>query len=81
MTRHRVLTFASYAEVLGGTSLEVDLPDVATVADVIRALRALPGGASLPGLPLVAVNRRLAEPGTSVRPGDELALLPPLAGG
>jgi molybdopterin converting factor small subunit len=81
MTRHEVLTFASYAEVLGSARVEVQLPTRATVDDLIRALRALPGGASLPTLPLVAVNRRLAEPGAPITPGDELALLPPLAGG
>jgi molybdopterin converting factor small subunit len=79
--RHDVLTFASYAEVLGSAMLTVELPEPATVNDLIRALRALPGGASLPTLPLVAVNRRLAGSGTPITAGDELALLPPLAGG
>ena len=81
MMHHTVLTFASYAELLGSAELEVELPEPAMVDDLIHALRALPGGGSLPTMPLIAVNRRLAESGTSITPGDELALLPPLAGG
>lgn len=81
MTRHRVAAFARYAELLGGSSLDVDLPDRATVADLITALRSLPGGASLPATPLVAVNLEVADAATVIAPGDALAVLPPLAGG
>ncbi len=81
MTRHRVLTFASYAEVMGSAMLEVELAEPATVADLISALRRLPGGDSLPVTPLIAVNLELASSTVPVAAGDELALLPPLAGG
>jgi molybdopterin converting factor small subunit len=81
MRQHQVTTFARYAELLGGQSLAIELPDPATVADLILALRSLPGGDSLPATPLVAVNLELADRATPVRPGDALALLPPLAGG
>lgn len=79
--KQRVTTFARYAELLGGPDLDVELPDPATVADLIVALRSLPGGAALPASPLVAVNLRLADGGTPIQPGDALAVLPPLAGG
>lgn len=81
MTRHRVATFARYAELLGGQTVDVELPDRATVADLITALRSLPGGGSLPGSVLVAVNHRLAPSDTPIATGDSLAVLPPLAGG
>ena len=81
MTTQSVLLFARYAEVLGATQVDVELPAGATVADLIRALRALPGGALLPDRPFVAVNRIHARPDQPLAPGDELALLPPLAGG
>jgi molybdopterin converting factor small subunit len=81
MTSLRVLVFARYAELLGAGSVEVALGEQATVRDVISALRALPGGAVLPPDPLVAVNLAQAAPDHPVRATDEVALLPPLAGG
>jgi molybdopterin converting factor small subunit len=41
----------------------------------------LPGGARLPERPLVAVNRRHARLDAVLVEGDEVALLPPMAGG
>jgi molybdopterin converting factor small subunit len=81
MTRYRVATFARYAELLGSSSLEIDLPEPATTSQVVAALKGLPGGAALPERPLIAVNQVLTTAEESVGPGDELALLPPLAGG
>jgi molybdopterin synthase sulfur carrier subunit len=76
-----VLLFASYADALGGPSISVDLPDRATVADVVAALARKPGAESLPPVPLVAVNQRFASMSTPVNVGDEIALIPPVAGG
>jgi molybdopterin converting factor subunit 1 len=76
-----VLLFASYADALGASSLSVDLPAGATVADVLTSLRAKPGAAQLPPSPLVAVNQRYATASTIVRAGDEVAVIPPVAGG
>ena len=76
-----VLLFASYADALGASSLRVDLPVDATVADVLARLRARPGAERLPPSPLVAVNQRYATAASLVRPGDEVAVIPPVAGG
>ena len=81
MTLHRVVTFARYAELMGGNQLEVELPEPATVNDLIIALRSLPGGDLLPEHPLVAVNLSQAALDHRVDPGDELSLLPPMSGG
>jgi len=81
VTTRTVLLFARYAELLGAETVDVTLEDGATVADLVAALRALPGGESLPALPLVAVAHAKAA-FDSVLPADaEVALLPPLAGG
>jgi molybdopterin converting factor small subunit len=77
----RVLLFASYAEALGLDLLEVSLDRGATVGDAVERLRTLPGGESLPLKPLCAVNLSQARLDTRLATGDELALLPPLAGG
>ena len=77
----QVLLFASYAEMLGIDILELSLDGGATVADAVERLRSLPGGESLPAKPLCAVNLSQARLDTRLATGDELALLPPLAGG
>jgi len=76
-----VLLFASYADALGAPSVSVDLPDEATVADVLAAIARRPGAELLPALPLVAVNQRYAATSVRVNAGDEIALIPPVAGG
>lgn len=76
-----VLLFASYADAFGAPSISVDLPANATVADVVSAFRARPGGELLPASPMVAVNQRYAPPSTRVNAGDEVAFIPPVAGG
>jgi molybdopterin converting factor subunit 1 len=76
-----VRLFASYAESLGASEMELDLHDGATIDDVIQSISKLPGAERLPPLPLVAVNRSYASKGTAVRDGDEVALIPPVAGG
>jgi MoaE-MoaD fusion protein len=77
-----VRLFARYAEALGAERVEVTLSSPATVADVLRALRAeVPAASALPARPLCAINLDHALPSTPVTDGAEVALLPPLAGG
>jgi molybdopterin converting factor small subunit len=73
--------FASYADMLGASQINVSLPPRARVADVVAAVRSLPGASSLPLRPRVAVNHSFAEPDVAVDAGDEIALIPPVAGG
>jgi sulfur-carrier protein len=77
----RVLLFASYADTLGFDSVELRLTPPATVGDVVDRLRALPGGERLPPKPLCALNLTHVRSDTPLSGGDELAVLPPLAGG
>jgi len=76
-----LLLFASYADALGASSLDVDLPHESTVGDLVSAIRARPGAEHLPPSPLVAVNQRYAPMQSIVHDGDEVALIPPVAGG
>jgi molybdopterin synthase sulfur carrier subunit len=76
-----VLLFASYAEGLGLESVRVALPALATVGDALEHVRSLPGGERIPPKPLCAVNLAHAALDTPLSEGDEVALLPPLAGG
>ena len=77
----RVLLFGSYAEAAGRTSLTLTVPAPATVASVLRLLRARADGARLPERPLCAVNLAHVRLDAPVSQGDEIAILPPLAGG
>ncbi len=78
----RVLLFATYADLAGRESVDLQLTVPATVGDVLRQLRAvLPGTKGIPERPLVAVNQVHARLDSPVQDGDEVALLPPMAGG
>jgi molybdopterin converting factor small subunit len=82
MGRISVRFFARYAELAGCESSEVNVSTPATVADVIAKVRdVFPGTQAIPARPLAALNRRQVKLDASVTDGDEVALLPPLAGG
>ena len=81
MSTVTVQLFASYAESFGGATLELPLKSGSTVADVLNCLRLLPGASILPDSPRVAVNRKFASAEQLVDVGDEIALIPPVAGG
>jgi len=77
-----VRLFARYAEVTGVERLELALRNGATVADLLATLRIqVPGFAQLPARLLCAVNLVHVLPSQTLRDGDEVAILPPLAGG
>lgn len=83
MTDHqiRILLFARYAELVGRGQIDADGSALNTVADAVALVRSLPGGSAIPERPLVAVNATQAALGSPIAAGDEVALLPPLAGG
>lgn len=74
-----VLFFASYRERAGGPRRELELPAGARVSDLLRRLRE--EGLDLPESASVAVNRRYAAGDRELEEGDEVALIPPVAGG
>lgn len=75
------LLFASYADALGRSSVPVTLAAPATVGALVERVRALPGADRLPPAPLVAVNAAYARADHVLADGDEVALIPPVAGG
>jgi MoaE-MoaD fusion protein len=78
----RLLLFAAYAELAGADELELQVASPARVADVLRAFQQQVAIADrLPPRPLVAVNQTHAATDTLVQHGDEVAILPPMAGG
>ena len=76
-----LLLFASYADAFGTPSMGIDMPDDSTVGDLLAEIARRPGAHVLPKMPLVAVNQRYAQASTRIFSGDEVALIPPVAGG
>lgn len=82
----RILYFARLRETLGKEGEELVLPEkVGDVAALMNFLQSR-GGAwttELGGAKVVrvAVNQEMAQPGTRIREGDEIALFPPVTGG
>lgn len=75
-----MLLFGVYGEMGGLREHRVSLPAGSRVADVVETLRVTPG-LELPDQPVVAVNQAYAHPDTQLSEGDEVALIPPVAGG
>lgn len=76
----RVMLFASWADALGARSVDVEVGEGATAGDVLAALATRANGAALPK-PALAINRQLARASDPVRAADEIAVIPPVAGG
>ncbi len=80
--RIRLLFFAFYRDLAGVDSLDLDLPEGTTARQAVDRVRAHGNGTSrLPAEPAVAVNQEIAGLETVLNEGDEVALLPPVAGG
>jgi MoaE-MoaD fusion protein len=79
--RVQVRLFAGLRERAGTDRLEIELPDDAHVADVLAAMAGTPVGELRPRECVVAVNREYATIDEPVKPGDEVALVPPVSGG
>jgi MoaE-MoaD fusion protein len=80
--RVRVLLFAALREGVGEKSLDLELRDSATLADLLARLEADHAAlARYRGRMLVAVNQERAPLATPLSDGDEIALLPPVSGG
>lgn len=76
-----VLLFASYADAFGSRRLEVPVTAPCSTTELVAAMRTLPGGERLPANPLIAVNKAFVRGDLIVQPLDEVALIPPVAGG
>jgi MoaE-MoaD fusion protein len=76
-----VRLFAGLRERAGTDRLEVELPDGATVGELLDALAGTPVGPIGPRQCVVAINREYADAGQPIAAGDEVALVPPVSGG
>jgi len=80
--RVRLLFFAVLRDIAGTNETELDLPSVTRAADVWQRLRAEhPQLAGYAQPPMTAINETYASADAVLREGDELAFIPPVAGG
>jgi MoaE-MoaD fusion protein len=70
-----VRLFAGLRERAGSAHVDVELPDGATVGELLAALELAPRSC------VAAINREYADAGARIAPGDEVALVPPVSGG
>ncbi len=80
--RLRVRYFASIREFTGLPEEEIEISEGSTAENLKRKVQVM--HASLEGQEtniLVAVNGSFVEPKRALRPGDEVALFPPVSGG
>lgn len=82
MPNVRVLLFARLSELAGMRETEVEIGEGLTVRDAYALLAERhPAIADLNGVVMYAVNSEYVEADHPLRPGDELALIPPVSGG
>ena len=78
----RLLFFAVLRDITGTSSADLEIPEGTRAADVWQRLcldyQRLAGYTQPP---MTAINESYAAPDTVLRDGDELAFIPPVAGG
>lgn len=80
--RVRVLYFAAFREAVGSEEQPREIPERSSVGDLWRALSTeVPLFARFGSIPPAAVNRSYVGVDTVLHEGDEVAFLPPVAGG
>lgn len=78
----KVLFFGQLKDVVGGAEERVELPAGACVRDLLNHFQQrFPRWEEFRPSIAVAVNQHYAEGGAALKPGDEVAFLPPVSGG
>jgi len=76
-----IRNFGATADIIGQKSLEVELPNAATIEDLEAYLfETYPSLKDLASL-LIAVNEEYGESGLQLDERDTIALIPPVSGG
>ena len=80
--RVNLLYFASFRDAAGRSEEVRELPEGTRVGELWDSVaRGIPKLSAFPAMPPAAVNREYVPGDTVLRDGDEVAFLPPVAGG
>ena len=77
----RLLFFAILKDITGKSETELSLPEGTVAGDVWTSMRSQYAQLAGYAQPMIAVNETYARPDTRLHDGDELAFIPPVAGG
>jgi len=78
----RLLFFAVLRDIVGKSEADVEVPDGTRALDLWQRLRSQYAPlAAYAQPPMTAVNESYASPDAPLRDGDEVAFIPPVAGG
>ena len=77
----KVLTFGIVKDICGGLAVDIQLEEGTTI-EMLRSslIQQYPELHKLTSF-VIAVNSEYALPGTTIFPGDEVAIIPPVSGG
>ena len=76
-----ILLFGIARDIIGGSTYEVEVPENSNVGDLKKSLEThFPSFGKLTSL-MVAVNSEYADLGDVLKENDEIAIIPPVAGG
>ena len=74
--------FSVYRDITGSKQMTIDVAPGTTLVDLLgRLLNSYPALKPLAESVVLAVNRDFADSETSLKEGDEVALMPPIGGG
>ena len=77
----KILLFGVTRDIVGGSNLDIQIPDGQNVGGMMKELKTLyPEFSKLKSL-LVAVNNDYADEDMVLTQNDEIALIPPVSGG
>ncbi len=77
----RLLFFAVLRDIVGKSEADVEVPDGTRAADLWQSLRAEHAQLAAYAQPMTAVNESYVRADSPLRDGDEVAFIPPVAGG
>lgn len=82
-TAARILLFSTFRDLVGREEMDWSIPQEGiSLGSLVEAIHAAyPPLARWDGKTLLAVNCEYADPDSVVKPGDEVALMPPVQGG
>lgn len=77
-----VKLFARFREAAGTSQLALELPEETTLNDLLTELQTRFNGLTLtPERTILSINQDFATANTKLKPGDEVAIFPPVSGG
>jgi len=78
----RVLFFGMLREIIGRSSESLEMPEHSTLRDLLgHYQKMVPAIGPMTASLAMSINQEYAPPGSELRAGDEVALLPPVSGG